>query len=182
MPDRDRFNMLLPTDQKQRWGEYADESPEVDSLSHLVRLAVEKEIDGQNGSRENGADEEVSEQLGEVINQNRQLESRLQAMEARLGSIEQAVQEEPEVAKLANEVFGILPTGDEMERYDDPKEKVPPMDVDGIAYSGLTEDIAELLDASELQVRKAIDKLQTDTARVRETESHDGEPRYFKEV
>lgn len=179
---RARFNLLLAPEQKERWEEYADDNPEVDSLSHLVRLAVQKEMTGANPRGNDDTSAEVAQRLSEVIEQSREVTNRLQSVEARLNAIEQAVQDDPALTKLANDVFAVLPTDDQIDRYDDPSENVPPMEVDEIAYTGLVADIAALVDAAELDTRKALDKLETDTARLRTRETHDGETRWFKEV
>jgi len=180
----DYVKVAVEPERKERWDRSVSDNPNVGTLSGLVRLAVEREIGGRPESED--MSEDVSEVLSELVEENRQLNNRVQAMEARLGTIEQSVQHDPEVQSLKNDVFAVLPTKDQYEDYNDPSVALPaklPEDEGGpLAYSGSVADVAALLDSSGLQVQRALDKLQSDTARLQETETHDGELRYFKEV
>lgn len=181
-PDRERFNMVLAPDQKEQWEDYRDENPNVDSLSHLVRLAVSKEIASSTRTDARESSDDLEAHLAELVDQNQEVVERLKSLEARLGTVEQSLQEDPDIQKLANEVFAVLPTADDIEDWDAPQNPLPdklPEEQGGpIVYSGDPSDIADLLDVSDLKVRKALDKVQSDTARVRER----GDGRYFKEV
>lgn len=126
----------------------------------------------------------------------------MDAMEARIGSIEQAVQQDPEIVKLANDVFAVLPTESQLRDYLSEGEGpfLSMRDEHGnidLAYSGSIDHIANVLDEEELKVQRALDKLQEDTARVHtlnpheelavypeedETEFSPDEVRYYKEV
>jgi hypothetical protein len=154
----------------------------VDSLSHLVRLAVSKEIAGSEGNGPRGVNDDLAAHMAELVDQNQDVVERLKSLEARLGTVEQSLQEDPDIQKLANEVFAVLPTADDIEDWEAPQNplpnKLPEAQGGPIVYSGDPSDIADLLDVSDLKVRKALDKVQADTARVRER----GDGRYFKEV
>lgn len=180
--DRERFNMVLSPQQKAQWEDYLDENPNVDSLSHLVRLAVSKEIAGSPGDGPDGGSDDLAVHMAELVDQNQEVVERLKSLEARLGTVEQSLQEDPDIQKLANEVFGVLPTTEDIQEWEPPQkplpDKLPEAQGDPIAYSGDLSDIADLLDVSDLKVRKALEKVQADTARVRER----GDRRYFKEV
>ncbi|QZP38547.1 hypothetical protein K6T50_05240 [Halobaculum magnesiiphilum] len=123
--------------------------------------------------------------MSELISEAHTTNNRLQSLEARLSTIEQAVQEDPEVTELANEVFTILPSKAQIEEYNAPEQSLPaklPEEQGGpIAYSGRVADVAALTDSNELQVQRALDKLQSNTARVHHDDGHD-ERRYYKEV
>ena len=58
-----RTPAVVSDEQKQRWGEFADDDPRVDSISDLVRTSVEKCIatDDSGGGQLN--DEVVDEAL-----------------------------------------------------------------------------------------------------------------------
>lgn len=180
--DRERFNMVLSPQQKAQWEDYLDENPNVDSLSHLVRLAVSKEIAGSQGDGPNGGNDDLAAHMAELVDQNQEVVERLKSLEARLGTVEQSLQEDPDIQKLANEVFAVLPTAEQIKDWEAPQKPLPnklPEEHGGpLAYSGEPSDIASLLDVSDLKVRNALDKVQADTARVRER----GDGRYFKEV
>lgn len=181
--DRARFNMLLSQEQKRQWENYADESPNVDSLSHLVRLAVQKEMGEGGTGGDGGAGEEVKEALSEMVTETRKTNNRLEALEARIGTIEQAVQHDPGIAALKNEVFAVLPSREDLENHKDPEggpvpDWIPEEQGGPVANSGRVADIATLLDETELRVQRALDKLEVDTARLQETDGG----RYFKEV
>lgn len=95
--------------------------------------------------------------------------------------MEQAVQEDPEVTDIKAEAFAVLPTKDQFEDYNDPSNALPDWlpeeQGEPLAYSGEVADVAAVTDSSELRVQHALDKLQSDTARVRTDDR-----RYWKEV
>ena len=185
-----RVNLVISSERKQEWEEAAEEHPQADgSLSQLIRVAVSRELSGRNN--QTGAGEELEESIADIVDQNRKLLDQLRGVEARLGSIEQAVQQDPEIQKLANEVFGLLPTEEELKKdergpgfknYAESHAMTPQGDVDhsllSTVPSGRVEHLALVTDASEHRIRQALDQLQADTALVRVTK--DG--RYFKEV
>ena len=176
MPGKtDYVKVAVEPEKKDRWEEAVSDTPNVGTLSGLVRLAVEQHIGG-NGHGADGASEEVAENLSELVEQNRQVINRLDGLEVRLSTVEQAVQQDPDVQALANDVFAVLPTKEQVED-DGLPDQLPEEHGGPTANSGTVEDIAALVDASELKVQQALDKLQADTARV---PSDDG--RYWKEV
>jgi hypothetical protein len=178
----EQIHVAVTPERKEEWQEHAKEHPNINgSLSQLIRLAVEREI-ADTGAGGEGLNEEASGRLSEILEQNRSLQSQLQGIEARLGSVERAVQEDPELQSLANEVFAVLPDKKEIQEFDDPEAgSVPPWlpeDQGGpLVYSGNVDDIATLLGQEPAHITDAIEKLQKDTALIQTTS--DG--RYYKE-
>lgn len=180
--DKESVNLWVDPEQKERWEQYLAEESEFQYLSQLVRQTVEREIntDGRPGDPHLGGDlESQFDDLSTAVNE---LADTIDGFEARLTSIERKVRDDPELRKLANEVFEILPTKDEINNYESLVKEAgsrPPTHVEPRSKSGLVADFAAAIDASEHRVRQALDKLQRDTHQVYSLE-RDGETRYYK--
>ncbi|AUX07900.1 hypothetical protein AArcSl_0245 [Halalkaliarchaeum desulfuricum] len=104
-----QVNVVVTEDQKARWKQHLDENgAEFQSLSHLIRQAVEKEVssnepDTQTQSGPTRDNSEVLEAIG-------RLDDKLQGFETRLASIENGVRHDPNVREVANQLFEHLPT------------------------------------------------------------------------
>jgi len=176
--DKTQVNLVVNTEQKHRWEEYADEVER--SLSGLIRLAVEKEIrsDGDEGSQSDDA-----EALPELEAQLNRIQTQLGDLDSKVGVIEREVRQNPEIAELANDVFQLLPVGQEeiisAEHSSGPREPVEYGEVDTVS-SGRVDDLAETLDVEAYQIRDALDHLQENTHQVHTTDVS-GETRYYKE-
>lgn len=62
-----QLHVSLDPDKKSRWEEYAEESPEFDNLSQLVRFAVEQEIQNENDMSSIDMISDSQEQVLEMI-------------------------------------------------------------------------------------------------------------------
>ena len=180
--EKESVNLWLDEEQKARWESYVEESADLQYMSQLVRKAVEQEVNGSE-SNESPIAEGTIEQLTDAIEVIAGLDRKLEALDDRLLSIEQAVRDNPEVRDLANRVFEILPTKAEISEYEHLVSTAgsrPPENVASSAQSGALCDIAGVLDEPDHRVREALHKLQKDTHQVH-TFERDDETRFYKE-
>lgn len=181
MPDTTMVSLQVNEAQKDGWDDYVDESGELQCLSHLIRLAVEKEINGTHSSVD-VAHEEYGEEIAEVVQGVSRLDTQFDRISERLNDIEQYLkQETPEMQELESEVFDILPTHEELltETHE------PVVDVDGSpsvghVRTGRIPHIAQRLGVGEVDVGEVLQTLQETTAQVHQT-TIDGATRYYKE-
>ena len=62
-----QLHVSLDSDKKSRWEEYADENPEFDNLSQLVRFSVEQEIQSDDDMSDIDVISDSQEQVLEMI-------------------------------------------------------------------------------------------------------------------
>jgi hypothetical protein len=193
-----RVNVSVEDEQKNRWEEHVEDSPEYTTLSQLVRSAIEAEIADEAGSQSlegPGMNQDFLEQFGE-------LKSEIRDVKDRLGRVEENVKQNPELEELASEVFDILPTKDDLTPkatvwfapsegllyapvgksvLTGEQEQVPAEDVsdDELSRTGQIESFAHILGESSHKMQEAVEKLTGDTAMVR-SETVDGEVRYYR--
>jgi hypothetical protein len=187
MADRKpQINLVVTEEQKARWEEYLNEqSDEFRSLSQLIRRSVEKEVNDQAKAGDGGIPEDLTRQLSEIAEGMNRIEDQMRDFDGRLTVIEQEIRDDPEIKQLANEVFTLLPTKEDVVEYERTAQKAGaapphlPQTDDGTVSS-----IADALDEKELRVEQALDQLQQDTNQVNEftlgeevpgwTETYDG--------
>lgn len=196
MSDKEQVNVKIDSERKDRWEDYKDQSMEVSSMSDLVRLSVEKELSGLEGGSGDNSD---NAQLGEIASTLKDIQSDIGQLDKRLSRVETSTQENPELDKLANEVFPLLPDEEpgtraweeQLTDFQDELEAIEAGHTEGdrenvvqslAGWKGTPEAIAEALDVSELDSRKALERLVSDmSGRVRTTD-HAGEERYWRDV
>ena len=185
MSEKAQINVKVDPARKKRWNQYQDESLEVNSMSDLIRLSVEKEIADNDSPGENETDhlKDISTTLNDI-------QDSIRGLESRMSRIEVSTQNDPEIDKLANEIFPILPDMEpgsrdwkgQREQY---KSQLGDEPFDSSLYHGwigTVESVAKALDVNGLDTRKALEKLVSDmSGRVRTTE-HDGKERYWRDV
>lgn len=186
--ERKQVNVKVPKSMKDRWDSHVDESLEVNSMSDLVRLSVEKEIQGDTGGRR----ESDSDHLEGISKTLKDIQSNIGQLENRLSRIESSTQEDPQIDKLANDIFPLLPD----EKPGTQEWEIGKGEMDSIAvnhgehspeelqagWEGTTESFADIFEVSELDARRALEKLVSDmSGRVRTTE-YDGQERYWRDV
>jgi hypothetical protein len=193
---------------KERWEEYAEESHQ-NTLSQLVRIAVEREIaqeDSLQPPEQRGQD--TTEPASEVVDKLNEIKSNLRAIDRRLSTLESDKYGDEDITELATNIHAILPSSIAgiqhavAEKHDirsvdqDQSQSVAVhTGAEGIAgkasnqsdsdlnypCTGSVEDIARRLDADEEAVYMAIKRLQNTTFSVYSTESGDGTVHYYKE-
>ena len=178
--DKERVNLLIDSDTKSDWQDYAEQSDQHTSLSQLIRFAVSQEMRDEHGSAGGGADDELREAVYDLVDSNRRIESRFDDVDDRLKAVESAVSEPPEELKdLMADVFEALPTEQEATwRFNTEGTPGDSDDYHG-PDTGRVEDVADHLDEQTYRVRRAIEQIQTENSLV-ESVVVDGEERFFR--
>jgi len=178
--EKKMVNFRVEQSQKRKWDEHVEESNEYTSLSQLIRLAVERQIN-EPGRNEGGLDAATKDRINELVERSRQTEGKIDRMQDRLETVEKHLQEAPEdIKELAGEVFDVLPqkpSDREIKRLF--SDETTPV-IGDVVESGKIEDIAGYLDEKEYEVRRAIENLQQDTSLVGSVVI-DEQERFFRE-
>lgn len=199
MTEKTQVNIQVTKDRKERWEEAVKESPEVGTLSGFIRGAVEARINGHtNGTNGHTAD---SDALNEILEAVQETNSRLNQLEGRVSTVEGLVRGDPEIEEVADSLFEILPTEEELQprqferrsgetvaietsvdSWGDDRNEVPIGDLNDaqLARSGHILGLAEVLGESPYNVEKALENLMEETYVVATTE-RDGETLYYRE-
>ena len=176
--EKEQINFTLTEEQKQRWEDHIEDSNEHQSMSQFIRFCVERRIaDGGQSPTTGSVD---GEQMGEIADRTRKIESNINQLQEQLDTVEQTLQNPPEeVIELAGEVMDVLPTEPELLReQQSATDDESPTVVDGTVQTGRPDDIAKQLDSDTYRVRLALDQLMEDTALV-QSQIVDGEERYY---
>lgn len=185
MSERTQVNLQVSPSQKQQWETAAKENPEYQNLSHLIRMAVSRELSGGHDQQAVDNSQEMA-QILERLNSLDDIQRSLTAIDSRLRDVENEVRHDPEVSEVASEVLQILPTvrprtrewEDELQNRKtqlqaaqvghEPDEEGARKAVE--AWKGTVDGLATSLDEPTHIVRKALQKLMKDTHQVWETE------------
>ena len=175
--EKKQINFTLPEEQKQRWEQHIEDSPEHKSMSQFIRFCVERQIADEGQSPTTGPD---GGEMGEIADRTRKIESNINQLQEQLDTVEQTLQNPPEeVIELAGEVMDVLPTEPELLReQQSATDDESPTVVDGTVQTGRPDDIAEHLDSDAYRTRLALDQLMEDTSLVR-SQVLDGQERYY---
>lgn len=196
--DRTQINITVNPERKERWEEYVDENNEASSLSHLIRLSVEREI---NRDESDGQAAEVD--LSGIDERFDGLESRLDDLSVEIRQLVE--QEEMEnVEELAGDVYEELPRVDDEEVWKERLQSgnIRQLTIDDDAteddlskryeggedkYEAVWEnyvtvaDLADKLDVSEYRARRAVDRVEESFARVK-TQDYEGDTYVYEVV
>jgi len=170
MADTTVVSVKIPRDTKQTWEEYAEENPDVDSVSHLIRLSVMKEMDASD-EPETGSSVEQAESSAEVLESLKRIQNSISEVDDRLTAIEKESKAEGPGFDIQNTVFDVLP-----ESTIPPG--LPPEDIDGEGAVSSSE-VAESVGLPEEDVSKALIRLHENTAQVVRARGPDGELLYW---
>jgi uncharacterized protein (UPF0335 family) len=178
-----QVHVQVSEEKKKQWDDAAKSSEEYRSLSDLVRLSVSRELSNDpNGPQGQAID---LGQLSEIIEGINRLDSRMGKLESRMQSVETELSEDPEIGKLATEVFSLLPTEEpgtidwegKLQEY---KQSLGHEQFDSATYhgwKGSLEGLAEALEHPEYRIEEAIQKIQNDNpGLIQETDDN----RYYK--
>lgn len=187
------INLLIDEDRKEKWEEYVEQSDdEYASLSQLIRRSVEREMNQQDTEDDDDSGV-LAEHVSEIIAGLNRLERRIDEVDNRVAGIERDVRDDPDIRELANEVFGVLPTKQDIIEYEKTASQAGAQPDAPITHSGLVDDLAKSLDEKDHRVSRALRKLRRDTHQVQtmtlsdevegwnEMYGPDEETRYFKE-
>lgn len=128
MPETTQVNVKLPVPMKRDWEDYVEESEEATSISHLVRLAVQREINDEARP----AEVEVAAEDVELEVDIEGVERRLDEMEETLAEVRDTVSametgqlaDEDQIEDIANRVYDTLPRR-KAQRMEDGPELTP---------------------------------------------------------
>ncbi|WP_254273739.1 hypothetical protein [Haloarcula marina] len=182
MGDKTQVNIRIDETKKEDWCEYAEESAEYTSLSHLMRLAVEREMAGTH-SPESAQDAEVD--LAPLLSRIEELDDTVSTMAAQMDALETGqFADSEEIDEMADRLYDIIPR-----RKLDERETVVSAARDFIEDAdywleqkdGSLADLAEeepelgyaiveayrrMLGADEYEMRQAIERLDDYSSRV----------------
>jgi hypothetical protein len=157
---RPQINVRVTEEKKSKWKKAA-ESPEYDSLTHLIQLSVGKEIADQTPTdreaTQAGLDDESSDLLREIAGSTERVEDGLTDVKARLRQLEERVGESGPEFSLQAAVRETLPERPELDpgTPDNPHE-----------YGLTAKQIAARLNANQSDVRDALDTLTAESSEV----------------
>ena len=147
------------------WEKYVEENPEADSISHLIRQSVQKEINGSYESPQTPSGGRGAEVSGEVLTTLRQIQTGVTDLEERLTALE-SVERAEETYSLKKAVWEFLP--------EEPEEVIDdevPLVYDDIGIDSLDvitpQQIAQKLGADVDDVQDALDELVESTGQVK---------------
>lgn len=153
MGERKQINLLVDESQKDRWDAYVENTAEVSSLSHLIRLSVERQLsDSDDDSRTMGETTAVSERIDS-------LEATIEDLAGDVRTLLRE-QEGEQLNSLASEIYDYVESVEDEETF--------------FGYDEFTRDthyahieqLCNLLNKDEFRIRKGIERLQQSFARV----------------
>jgi hypothetical protein len=163
-----QINIRVEQDTKQRW-DSALESPQYDSLTHLIVLAVEKELQDEDIQASGGAGDQTENILREEILPNlNQVENAVRNVESRVESVEQEVKRQGHEYELEKAILDVLPTR-------------PEEDVHADEFAPTIEEVHATLESRGIivdkpDIRRTLNDLVDDTGFVKRIEGHDDDP------
>lgn len=169
MADTTVVSVKIPRDTKQTWEEYANENPDVDSVSHLIRLSVMKEMNASEESNAGSSIEQV-EASAEVLESLKGIQNSISEIDDRLTAIEKESKAEGPGFDIQNTVFDVLPESTM-------PPSLPPEDISGEGVS--SSEVAESIGLPEEEVSKALIRLHENTANLVRARGPDGELLYW---
>ena len=156
----------VPASKAEDWDEYLKENPEVDSISHLIRLSVEKEINGSHGERDAPSGDTETRNEGEILTALRQIQTDVGDVEERLSALEGIKTAEADY-DLRKAVYSFLPEERDNLEY--------------ATWATTVEEIARKLGAEESDVKDTLDSLEERTGQVASVAGGpEGETYWFK--
>jgi hypothetical protein len=114
MPDTTQVNVKLPVSQKREWETYVEENEEATSLSHLIRLSVQREINDESRRSPDvdlAADElDVDVELDSVHRRLDEFEETLAEVRDTVTAMETGqLADEDQIKEIADRIYETLP-------------------------------------------------------------------------
>lgn len=167
---------------KQEWEEAADD-PEYDSLSHLIRLAVQREIADTETPPPGAQTATDMEGDGEALQSLNRIERVVEDLQDEIEAVGRESRAE-ELYDLEQVLLEVLPTVEQTTIQDLKDYSPASIDEDDPSYDpeGETpETIAARIGADEQVVSNALNQLSDNTSQVRRSEiAFDHQPRYMR--
>lgn len=172
MVDTTVVSVKIPRDVKEEWEQYAEENPDVDSLSHLIRLSVSKEMNASDQQeRETGVQQ--AQASGEVLESLKRIQNSIDGVDDRLTSIEKETEAEGPGFDVQNAVYEALPEVGLPDSLgpEDYRES------EAVTHS----DLAENIGIPEDDVARALIRLHENMGQVVRAKGPDGIFHYWRE-
>ncbi|UPV73732.1 hypothetical protein M0R89_14440 [Halorussus limi] len=172
MAEKTTVAFRVAEDVKAEW-EDAAEGPEYNSLSHLIRLSVQKEIasEGRQTAAEDG--QPATEASGEVLDSLTRLERTVGEMHDELEAIGREDRDE-ELYDLEQVLLEILPTA--------PSGLQEPDEAQIENDAATAEDLSARIGARTSDVSDALERLATNSAQVRDATHRTTDEAYYWRV
>lgn len=176
-----QVNLRVGEKQKERWEAYLDKSSEVQSLSDLIRLSVEKEIKGEHQPEVNidleGIRDVLEEQTEDIVTQVsdevRQSEGAISREIRKLQTEETDEEEITEIAAVLAEI--VKQVSSEIDIPAAIEGDVPDKLIEAATVENYAEKLRERgYEVDEYTVRTALEKLTDEMARVEEIQTDNG--------
>ncbi len=112
MPETTQVNLKLPISQKRDWEQYVDETEEATSLSHLIRLSVEREISDEHQSTFEADTSDLDVQIETETIERRldSLENIVREISGKIDALETSqLADTDEVQEIADFIYDTIP-------------------------------------------------------------------------
>ncbi|GAA0298656.1 hypothetical protein [Halarchaeum salinum] len=176
MEERSQINFRVDVQTKREWDEYVSETPEVDSLSHLLRLSVSREMaegsEGEIGDTEN--DFSGLDIVGEIRSE---INPKLEDIQATVDGLASEDSGKPEPYET-NPVYQCLPQA-EPDTKEHERVFTGNPSLSHQVRSGTIKDISEYMHSTPYQVEKTINRLEETTEKVHSKDNPDGDGRVY---
>lgn len=162
---------------KQEWEEAA-EGPEYDSLSHLIRLSVQRELTDEPTTH--AGTQAGSEADSEVLQSLNRLEREVKEIQEEMGAVGRETRAE-ELYDLEQVLLEVLPTVERPSLGDLGPTEVDEENPDYDPEGETPETIAARIGSEESAVSDALNRLHENTSQVQRREiAFDNAPRYVR--
>jgi hypothetical protein len=178
MPDKTTKTVKVDRSTAEEWADYVDENAHVDSISHLIRLSVGKEIseDYNLQNRPTGGSEAgTSDNSGEVLTHLRKVETAIGDLEERVAAVEDVETAEAGYS-LKKAVWEILPE----EPREVVEEEIPAPESPDRLDILTAREIAQRLGADVEDVEDTLDGLVESTGQVQRSDVNHAGNHYWK--
>jgi len=166
MGEKTTKTVKVPSLRAEEWDSYVEDNAEVDSISHLIRLSVERELQGRYEEPQMSSEHSGNAASGEVLTVLRQLQTGINDLEERMNALETVGEAEANY-NLRKAVFSFLP------------EERSSMEFEEWAIK--CEELAQKLGADEQDVQDTLRNLEEELGQVVSvTGGPDSETRWFK--
>lgn len=169
MTDKTQVNIRVLEETKSRW-DNALESPEYDSLTHLITLSVSNELsdDGRTQDASSGSGETAEVVRDDVVPALTQIQRSVEQLDSRIDQIETTVESQGPEYDIETAVIDVLPTTPEgVEKHDGPQSWA--MTVDDIASELASRGV--IIDKPD--IRNAVDGLVESLGYIKKQEGRD---------
>lgn len=182
MGNKTTKTVKVPESKAEEWDQYAEENPEIDSVSHLIRLSVEKEISGEyqmENRRSTSSNGDGGAVTGEVLTALQKIQTSIEDVEGRIDALEDRENAEA-VSDLKRAVYDSLPPYPEDATREEPafdangkligrEDEADPTD-----FALTPEEVAANIGANVEEVADALEEIRSNTGQISRTDTDNG--------